>query len=247
MRITKGALVRGTYSLMRISGLTVDATPEDTEVGIQVADDYAAQLKGAGLDIQWKQPTEYGFSDPDDNSGLTPEMAGPFKKLLFVELCSHFGKPVPAAVAVTAAEGLQALQNIVVDVPVANNPPTLPIGSGNEYDYRSKSFYYEPAVNNDAIYVNLDDIQNYTYDFSQWLVDETLVTVEYDTDERGIRIGTTSFDDNTTTAELEFIEVGGYTLCITVTKTNSTDKFTVRQNFIVSECQNRGIGYIRGL
>lgn len=245
MIVTKGNLVNGTYSLMRISGLTVEPTPEDTELALQVADDYANQLIGDGLLLPWNQPVSYGGSLPSDNSGLTAQMAGPFKKLLFIELCSHFGKDVPSSVAITAMEGMRTLENILIQIPVANNPTTLPIGSGNEYDYRSDKFYPEPAVNNDADYVFIDNILNFSYDFGEWLVDQTLVAVTYEVDSSAIEIQneTISADGRVATAQLTFKQIGGYTLCITATKTGSTDKLTVRKNFIIRQCGNNGLSF----
>ncbi len=222
---------------MRISGLTVDPTPEDDVLALQIADDYAGELLGLGLDLNWQQPLEYGDTDPADTSGLTNEMVGPFKKLLFVQLCSAFGKPVPVAVGVTASEGMRTLENIVVVVPDAELPATLPFGSGNEFDYRDRKFYDEPATNNDALYVFKDDILNFSEDFRDWLVDAELVTVTWTTTDNGITIGATSINDenNIATAELTFVKAGGYTIEITATKTDSTDKLTRIQNFVIED------------
>lgn len=233
--ITKGALVNGTYALMRVSGLTVNPTPEDVEIALSVADDYAAELKGEGLDLGWQYPTDYGLSDPADNSGLTTEMAGPFKKLLFVQLCSAFGKDVPMAVAATASQGKRVLENILVSVPNAQNPPTLPIGSGNQDSLFDDRFYGEPPNNNDATYVYRGNILNYSHDFSAWLVNETLVSVEWSLDSSNTTLGTESFTDQVATAELTFNGVGGLGVSITATKTNSTDKLTILKNFIISD------------
>jgi len=241
--ITKGDLVNGTYKLMRISGLTVSASPEALESGLEVADDYAQELKSEGLDLGWQEPAIYGQSDTADNSGLSVEMAGPFKKLLFIQLCSHFGKDVPMAVAATAAAGMRALEQLLVDVPDAQNPPTLPYGSGNEWDYRDRTFYSEPPDNKDAIYVFKDNILNFDYDFSHWLVDETLVDVEWSTQDNGIAIGTNTFTDNVATAELTFEKAGGYFVMITATKTNSTDLLTVKQNFVIDNPLSAGLNF----
>lgn len=241
MKISKGSLVSGTYALMRISGLTKQSTPEDITAALQVADDYSQELKESGLDLGWQYPNEYGLSDPDDNSGITPAMAGPFKKLLFIELCSFFGKEPPIAVVKTAADGMRILEQLLVDVPDAQNPSTLPIGSGNEEDYRDRTFYGEPPINNDALYVFVDDILNYSHDFSDWLVDATLTSVAWDSQGNGVSIGTDTFDDTIARAELTFNQVGGYFVTITATKTGSTDRITVKVNFVISDPENVGL------
>ncbi len=242
MIVTKGDLVSGTFALMRISGLTVDPTPEDNQLGLQVADDYAEELKGSGLDIGWQQSSEYGLSDPADNSGLTPQMAGPFKKLLMRELVLAFGRETTQTLEIIASKGMRALENIVVSVPDAQNPATLPLGSGNEWNRNDRRFYNEPAINNDAYYGFEGDIYNYSHDFSQWLVDEELVGVVWSIENSGITIASEAFTTTIASAELTFVRSGGYTLCITATKTNSTDKFTVRKNFIIRECDQQGFG-----
>jgi hypothetical protein len=241
--ISKGDLISGTYALMRISGLTVEPSPKNNEIALQVADDYAGELKGSGLDLKWQQPAEYGRSDPSDTSGLTVEMAGPFKKLLFIQLCANFGKDVPQSVAITAMQGMKALENISISVPDASNPPTLPFGSGNEFDYRDRKFYSEPANNEDALYVKKGEVLNYTEDFSQWLVDADLVAVEFDIAEPGVTVGSTTISDRTATAELTFNQIGGYTLCMTATRTGSSDKKTQSKNFIVNDCQQTGLKF----
>ncbi|CAM0101467.1 hypothetical protein PODOV084v1_p0003 [Vibrio phage 340E47.2] len=247
MRITKGKIIDGAYALLRISGQTVDPTPDEVALALDVADGFAGQLKGDGLDVQWNMPAEYGDSTPDDNSGLIIEYVEPFKKLLALELLNYFGKPIPPIVAETARQGHNVLCKLLVCIPVAQNPATLPIGSGNEFDYRDNKFFQEPPPNEDALYVFLGDILNYEYDFNQWLVDEELLTVEYDADPRSASVGTTSVENGIATAEVTFQELGGFTLCITATKTGSTDRFTVRQNFVITECRDRGVGFIRGV
>ena len=239
--VSKGNLVKGAYLLLRISGLTRIATPADTEIGLQVADDYAAELLST-LDIGWQYPANYGESDPSDNSGLSIQMAGAFKKLLTLQLCSFFGKEIPQALIVTASEGMRSLEQQIVSVPDSLPPSTLPFGSGNEWGYRDRKFYPEPPLNNGASYVFKGDVLNYSEDFSTWLVDATLVSVVWESADSGITIANESFTDNVASAELTFVEIGGYNVCITATKTDSTDVFTVNKNFIIEDCEaNRRI------
>lgn len=243
MIVTKGDLVQGTYSLMRISGLTVNPTPEDTTLALSVADDYAQELKGIGLDVSWQIPESYGNSDPSDTSGLTVEMAGPFKKLLMRELVLAFGRETTQTLELIASKGMRALENIVVCVPDAQNPTTLPYGSGNEWGYQDRKFFSEPVVNNDAYYGFSGDVYNYSQDFSQWLVDADLVSVEWEVGNSGMTIANETFTETVASAELTFNMAGGYTVCITATKTDSTDKFTLRKNFVVRECQIQGLTF----
>ena len=228
--------------MIRISGLTTEEVPEETEIALQVADDYAAELLPF-MDIGWQYPTNYGESDPADNSGLPKEMAGAWKKLLAFQLVEFYGKTPSPMLANLASEGMKSIEMQTVTVEEAYNPPTLPYGSGNEQDYRDRKFYYEPPSTDGASDVFRNDVLNYTEDLSAWLVDETIVSAEWVTNDNGITVANVSFDDTTTTAELKFNQIGGYTVCITLTKTNSSDVFTINKNFIIHECNTNGIRY----
>ena len=239
--ISKIAVINGTYQLMRISGLTKDAGPEENELALQVADDYAAQLKAEGLDVGWQQPSEYGESDPSDTSGLIKETAGPFKKLLMMELAPYFGKEIPPTVFKIAEEGRHALEQMLITVAGTSQPSTLPFGSGNEWGYRDRKFYDEPLVNADAIYVFKDEVLNYNHDFSDWLVDDTLKSVTWESTD--IAIGTDTFTDTVASAELTFPTIGGYSVQITATRNNSTDVKIINKNFIIDEARPTGLRF----
>lgn len=248
MIVTKGNLVDGAYAAyLRISGLTSKASPEDITLGLEQADDLANQLQGDGLNLNWQNPSSYGDSDPADNSGLTAEMAGPFKKMLSVNLVEAFGKQVTANLDRLYRDALRSLEQITVTVPDTQNPPTLPFGSGNEWDYNDRRFYGEPAKNNGAVYVYKGQTLNYSRDFTQnpnWLIDAELVSAVWAISDSGnILIENETFDETTTSADITFNEVGGYTLCITVTKTDSNEVFIVNQNFVVQECDDQGLAF----
>jgi len=244
MQINKGDLVNGAYTILRISGLTLTASPDEITAGIQESDDLASELKGSGVDVNWQQPSDYGLSDPADTSGLTPEMAGPFKSVLALRLVDLFGKQATPSLAKRASDGMRTLEQITVNAPESELPSTLPFGSGNEWDYRSRRFYPEPAANNDADYVFLDDVLNYTEDFSAWLIDEELVSASWEVANGSVEIDNVVNAETTSTAQLTFSTIGGFTLCITATKTNSTDVFTVQKNFIVKDCNRQTYGII---
>ena len=108
-------LVNGAYQLIRISGLTSVAIPEETIIGLQVSDDLAGELSTT-LNTGYIQPTEHGQSDPNDYSGLTVQTAGPFKKLLAMELVDFFGKQIPMSLKGNADKGLRSLEQLLVNV-----------------------------------------------------------------------------------------------------------------------------------
>lgn len=143
--VIKGLIADGALKLLMIWGVTVSASPGEQADAIQVLDDLATQLESEGLLTGYIIPAEYGDSDFNDDSGLTDWMAGPFKKLLAIELLLQFGKPLTQTLMKIADEGRRSLEHALVNVPVAQNPGTLPKGSGNEWAYRDDKFYNEPA------------------------------------------------------------------------------------------------------
>jgi hypothetical protein len=229
-------LVNGAYQLIRISGLTSAAIPEETIIGLQVADDLAGELSTT-LNTGYIQPLEYGASDPNDYSGLTVQTAGPFKKLLAMELVDFFGKQVPISLKMNADKGLRSLEQLLVNINPMQNPGTLPIGSGNEWDYRSDKFYPEPISDDGATYKSKDDVFQLPIDWTQWLSGLfTLVTVEYEYD-AGIVLADEAIVDETSVATVSFNRVGQFTLCAKATDSDGNVK-EVKVMYNVTDCNN---------
>ena len=224
-----------TFKLIRISGLTSEAVPEEIETALQVADDYAGELLSTGLDIGWIQPLEYGQSDPDDYSGLSLQTIGPLKKLLALELVDYFGKQPPMTLQVNADKGMRSLEQLLVNVLPSQNPGTLPIGSGNEWDYRSDKFYPEPISDDGAIYKNTTDVFQLPIDWTAWLAGLfTLVSVEYEVD-AGIILTDTAIVDETSVVTVSFSKVGQVTLCAKATNSNG-DVVSEKIIYNVTDC-----------
>ena len=206
-------LVNGAYQLIRISGLTSNAVPEEITIGLQVADDLAGELS-ATLNLGYIQPEEYGVTDPTALSGLTNQTAGPFKKLLAVELVVFFGKQIPISLKMNADKGLRALEQVLVNVEPMQNPGTLPTGSGNNYNHLDYHFYPEPmsGINKDKA-----DVFQWDNDWTQWLANESIVAaVTYEVT-NGAVLTSKTFDDETSTVTVSFDSVGRFTLCAKAT------------------------------
>jgi hypothetical protein len=228
-------VVNGTYKLIRISGLTSQAVPEETETALQVADDYAGELLSTGLDIGWVQPLDYGQSDPDDYSGLNAQTMGPFKKLLAIELVDYFGKQAPPTLHSNADKGMRSLEQLLVNVNPAQNPGTLPIGSGNEWDYRSDKFYPEPISDDGAIYKNTSNVFQLPIDWSAFLAGlYTLTSVVYEAD-TGIVLTNESITDEISVVTVSFSRQGQFSLCVKATNSNG-DVDSYKTIYNVTDC-----------
>ncbi len=247
MKISKGDLVNGAMSVIRISGLTVKPSPDVLHSGAVEADDLAMELKGSGIDLGWNAPTEYGGSDPSDNSGLTPEMAGPFKSVLAVRLLDFFGKvPTPTLIS-RESKGIRALEQMAVEVNSSCFPSTLPIGSGNNYYGYDNDYYDEKAQEDGLIDVFKGDVLTVTEDFGAWLGESDLDTVDWESNSSDTVISNKSNDLTTATAELSFIGEGHTVVCITATKTGSNDIYTVQRTYRAKGCDRVTYGYLSTL
>lgn len=236
MRITKVDIVNGTYALMRISGITTNPSPSEISMAIQVADDLAAQLEIKNIKLGWIQPSEYGASDPNDNSGLSAGLAGPFKKVLAIELLSYFGKQATDVLVIMSRDAMSTLEQYAVVVPKAQFDSTLPIGSGNEYDNSWGSVFYNTPLDSSAEVYIKGEVVTYNIDLSSFVIDEGLSSVVWDNSNDGIVIGNESYTDSIASAEIYFNVAGEYFICVTAAKTNSTEKKVIKKSFIVKEC-----------
>jgi len=227
-------LVLGAYQLIRISGLTSQAIPEEVEIGLQSADDLAGELSST-LNTGYIQPVDYGTSDPDDYSGLNAQTAGPFKKLLALELVNYFGKVAPISLVTNADKGMRSLEQLLVNVLPSQNPGTLPLGSGNDYDYRSDRFYPEPISDDGGIYKNTSDIFQLPIDWTAWLAGlYELSTVTYKAD-AGITLTDEAISDGISVVTVSFTKQGQFTLCAQATNSNG-DVISEKIIYNVTDC-----------
>lgn len=235
MQITKGDLINGAYTILMISGITVNPSASDISIALDSADDLAGQLLNGGLDIGWQYPSAYGASTQNDTSGLSFATAGAFKKILAVELLPIFGKPASPELSKLYNDAMRTIEKYCVSVPEAQFPSTLPVGSGSEYGMYDNKFSYTPLVNNDAIYVYKDDILNVDHDFSSWLIDASLSTVTWTTENSNLTISSESATTTVASAQVTFNTVGSCIVYITATNDTTTDQITVTKNFIIRD------------
>ena len=101
-------IINGAYSVMRVSGITVDPSPSDLVLALRRLEGLANELDGRNV------CTGYYFEDePDVNSpsGLDKKYWHPFECILAQRLLSDFGKGVKPdpTLAKSASAGLSFL------------------------------------------------------------------------------------------------------------------------------------------
>lgn len=143
MLIKKINIVSRAAEELKISGISTTATPDEIVSFLNRLDELMAALSSEGLDLGYLYPSEYGTSDPDDDSGLELWMVNPVSMLLASDMASSYGVDKASSVdprKVTNA--MRTLSNGVVEVSGSKYPKTLPIGSGNQRLESGDYFYY---------------------------------------------------------------------------------------------------------
>lgn len=162
----KGDMIKRAYSKLRISGLTVDPTPEDLELALCEMESMMAELAARNIAVG------YLFSDapdPNEDIGVALEFWNMVTCNLAVRLIANFNKQVPdmllmqASQSMSFASGRCAAEKIRQVLP----PSRQPIGSGNELYGRWNRFYnYVGALPPNAPGVQ-SIMQGETNDFSE--------------------------------------------------------------------------------
>lgn len=133
MEITKNDIVKRAAEELRISGITVNVTPEEATSFLGRLDELAASLAQDGLDAGYLFPDEYGQSDPNEDSGLELWMVRPFAMLLANDAASSYGPEKAMAVnQVKVDQAMDTLANGLVEIAGSKYPDTLPVGASNE-------------------------------------------------------------------------------------------------------------------
>lgn len=171
-------VISDAYSRMRISGLTLEPTPEDLELALTRLEDMMAMWESRNIIIN------YNFEDIPDPNTLTSVKAAyknAMSSNLAIELIPDFNKEVPAVLYRQASASLDNVSGRVAlerinQVPY---PHRQPVGSGNSLRWnRWARFYrdynYKPNVNmSETMFIN--DINDYMESFDAYLNQDEII------------------------------------------------------------------------
>lgn len=224
-------IINDAFSQLRISGLTVQASPEDNTLALRKLESMANELFSRNVCVG------YNFEDqPDLNStsGLPPSLWFAFSSMLALRLVSDFGKgmnPDPVLVK-DANAGLSFLHSVSANPQTIQYPSRQPVGSGNSLRYsRFRKFYIPVEEASETCKTNhmfVDDVNTFTEHFDSYLLDgETIAsyTIEADT-------GLTLSNDSNTTTDVSYT--------ITATGNNGTKSdVLLRVKIVVTTSDSR--------
>ncbi len=179
-------IINDAYSQMRISGLTVQPTPEDVEIALMRLENMMAELEGRNIGVGYtfeQQP------DPDTLTNVAREFWHMMATNLAMRLIPDFNKAVPQPLISQAGQSLSNASGRVAAslVREVNYPSRQPIGSGNRRAYTRWRRYYpeteESPTSSETIFVYQGDVNDYSELFESYLNDgETIdsYTIESD-------------------------------------------------------------------
>jgi len=136
----KGDLINNAYSRARISGLTVQPTPEDMAVALDRMESMAAEWDDRNICMG------YYFEDsPDVNTphNVPRKYWNAFETSLALRLLSDFGKEPGSSLIREQRVTFSRLVSSTACPQETTYPQRQPIGSGNRRGFRYRRFYTE--------------------------------------------------------------------------------------------------------
>jgi hypothetical protein len=127
---TKNDVIKGAYSQMRISGLTVNPSPEDSAIALDRLEDMMSEFESNNICLGFNFTLE---PDPSDITNVKRAFNQMMQTNLAIRLIPDFNKVVPATLSALSAATLSN----AVGYSAANNikavayPRRMPLGSGN--------------------------------------------------------------------------------------------------------------------
>ncbi len=191
--------INDAYSQLRISGLTVDPTPEDLEIALDRLE---------GMASEWAERnicSSYNFEDePDPNSITNVKRAykQAYSTNLAIRLMPDFGKQPSIVLMAQASQSLSNLSarsafDRVQEVPY---PTRMARGSGNTLRYNRWNRFYRNqgnALNScKTIQMFIGDVNDYVEHFDAFLNDGEVISAVVTQPDDGLNIDSSSFTDN---------------------------------------------------
>lgn len=224
--ITKSDLVIAAYEELRISGITVHATPEDVVLGTKRLEAMILGWQNKGLCLAYNKSDTFVSIDPNDDSGISDNNSIAVILNLAKTLCPAFGKQLHPD---TRAEARVAYLGLFgSDMTYREKDPYQPTGSGHSFGYgyddrfRFQGQEDNAPVNCSTIDIKVGQIDFYPIDFNYYLdKDEGDTIASYTVDDgQGVSILSDSESEGVITLQAEGLTEGLAPIKITVTTTN---------------------------
>lgn len=226
---TKGSIVKKALTQLRISGLTVQPSPEFTESGLDILEDMMSQLEGANLCFNFNYEE---LPNSDTQTGVLKKFDWMMVTNLAYRLIAPFNKKVPPSLVMAATGSLAAAtSNLATDeIKNVEYPGRMPIGQGNTLRYTQRRNYYievvEAPKNCSTHNMIVGETNDFFESFKAYLISETITSYDLVVTE-----GLTIVSDSNATPDILFrIQADRETLNgqLKITITTSSGRVEVR-------------------
>lgn len=196
---TKIDIINGAYSQMRISGLTVSATPEDVSVALSRLEDMMSELEySRNICMGYNFEVE---PDPDSVTNVIQPYWHMMKTNLAIRLIPDFNKEVPMTLMNQASQSLStaSARSAADNIQEVIYPVRMPRGSGNTIKYNQRRRFQrqqKPAPNECATKrLLLGEIDDYTESFRAYLKDGESISSFSVTSDPGLTVVSSANND----------------------------------------------------
>lgn len=165
-------LINGAYSQIRISGITLAASPEDVAVALNRLESMMAELQERNIGLN------YNFEEiPEVNSLHNVKRAYWYslEVMLAMRLLADFGKAIPPTLVRAETSAISFLFSATAHVIPIDPPTRMPVGSGN---LSSGSSFFQfsrsperPPADSTVHRMVLGDIDDFYLSFADYLND----------------------------------------------------------------------------
>jgi len=174
---TKVEHINSAYSQMRISGITVNPTPEDTQTALRRLEDMMWELYGRTIDLNYNFE---GKPHSSSESGIEPVFNHMIATNLAVRLLPDFGKDATPELNSLATASLHSAAGVIARQRLngVKHSSRMPVGSGNRQRTQTYRKYYPATSNPIASAVNsallCGEADDFFECFDAWLEGEEI-------------------------------------------------------------------------
>lgn len=225
--------VNGAYSQLRISGLTVNPSPENIATGLD-------RLESMMADLEFNRGICIGYNyeenpDPSTVSGVERQDKQMVDTNLAMRLVPDFNKVIPLTLQLQAKQSFSAVSGRVAKEKLrqVQAPSRMPVGSGHRYRERYQRYYNPEQLPPNDCTTNImviGEIDNYHEDYTAYLDGETIASFTI-VGTTGASIKSSSNTDTMVNYQVEAVnpaQAGTFNKVV-ITVTTSSGRINVRE------------------
>lgn len=179
---TKGDIVNGAYARLRISGLTIDASPEEVLGALDVLEDMCAEFEARNICLNYNFQE---YPDPSDETNVAREYTGSLKDVLAWRMAMFFGKQIAPSLDMMQRKAMSVMQGGTARVNRTQPSRRMPRGSGVTNRYNRWQRFSNPQgqapIACTTNFITYNGVLDFEESVQYFLGDETITTYTMET------------------------------------------------------------------